>query len=559
MIFTKSDVKDGQKLSADVCIIGGGPAAISMALQLSAAQHKVIIIAGGGWTETSTNRELYKGIVTPQGSHEPPEKMRRRQFGGGSAVWAGRCVPFDTIDFEHRPWVQESGWPMAYEEMLPYYQQACHVCRIGTFDFTPHTVFPDKQQETIAGFDQEGSLENRLERWSPPVHFARTYKAELEGSHHVQVLLDAHALKIEMQNGPDRVTCVAIAAGAARATVSADFFVLATGGIENARLLLASANEYFPTGLGNQHDNVGRYYMTHITGIYAKLNPYHRDKVMFDFEKDRDGVFCRRRWWVPEAAQQKHSLLNTIFYLSHARSLIDDRSAVFSAAYNFTKQVVAASGIRRALRQAVRKSDRHPALLRGLYKLGFPSLLPSKKSSYWGLFFQAEQVPNRESRITLSKTQKDALGMPRVEVNIAFKDIDTESLVRAHNLFAKRYRESGVGEIVYSEEGFREYLQHRLTHFNSYAHHMGTTRMSEDPGTGVVDRNAKVFGIDNLFVAGSSTFPTGSHANPTLTVVAQAIRLADHITSLLAPALELSRQQTSAAEKGLKQEQTRKM
>ena len=534
MILLKGDLVNGQKLSADICIIGGGPAAISMALNFSATKYKVILITGGDWTQTRTNRDLYKGIIKPAGSHEPLEDSRRRQFGGGSAVWAGRCVPFDAIDFRQRSWVPASGWPVTYDEMLPYLKKAGEVCQIGNFDFDPQTVFPHKQLEIIPGLNAPDAVTSRLERYSPPVHFAKTYKAELENSSNIQVLLDAHALYLRMQNGNSRITNLEIAAGQIRADVSANCFVLATGGIENARLLLASPNKYFPAGLGNQHDNVGRYYMTHITGTYAKLNPYNRDKVMFDFEKDQDGIFCRRRWWIPEAAQENSKILNTIFYLTYAKSLTENRNRVFSAIYNATKFVVSAMGVREALRKAVQKSDQPPALLKEIYQLGLPSLLPSRNSKYWGLFFQAEQAPNRESRITLSGTQKDALGMPRVEVNIAFIDTDTESLVAAHNLFVQKYQESRAGEIIYTEEGFRHYLKNKLANFNSYAHHMGTTRMSDDPKTGVVDKNAKVYDIDNLFIAGSSTFTTSSHANPTITVVAQAIKLADHLKELLA-------------------------
>ncbi|GAB3538731.1 GMC family oxidoreductase [Pontibacter brevis] len=533
MILSKGDLAETQELSSEICIIGGGPAAISVALSFSSTRHKVILIPGGGWTQTLANRDLYKGVVTQKGSHEPPEQMRRRQFGGGSAVWAGRCVPFDAIDFRPRPWVRESGWPVSYEQMLPYFQKACDVCQIGNFDFDTHTVFPGKQQEIIPGLDSVDFTSTCLERWSPPVHFAKTYKAVLENSTNIQVLLDAHALSLKMMQGNGKVTHIEVAAGERRMSISADFFVLATGGIENARLLLASANEYFPTGLGNQHDNVGRYYMTHIAGTYAKLNPYNRDKVLLDFEKDRDGVFCRRRWWMPEATQENRKLLNTIFYLSYSKSLTENRGAVFSALYKAAKTLVDLTGARKALRKIVQKTCQAPVLLGGIYKLGLPALLPSRTSRYWGLFFQAEQVPNRESRITLSPTHKDAFGVPRVEVHVAFQDIDIESLVTAHNLFAKRYEESGVGEIIYSEEGFREYLKNKLANYNSYAHHMGTTRMSADPRTGVVDKHAKVYDIDNLFVAGSSTFTTGGHANPTVTVVAQALKLADHLKAIL--------------------------
>lgn len=533
MIISKEQLINGQTLNADVCIIGGGPAAISVALSFISSAYKVIVVTGGDWCQTKGNRNLYKGEVWPLNSHEQPEKMRRRQFGGGSAVWAGRCVPFDPIDFKYRPWVQDSGWPVSYEDMLPYYHRSAEICQIGAFLFEAQDVFPTRQREIIPGLDNQDFVSNRLERYSSPINFAKAYKEQLEQSSNIQVLLDCHALNLQMLQGAENVTNLVVAAGTARINVAAGRYVLAAGGIENARLLLASSNEYFPTGIGNQHDNVGRYYMTHIAGTYLKVNPANRQHILFDYEQDKLGIFCRRRWWIPEQAQEDRELLNMIFYLSYPEIPEAAKNPLSFAVRSAVKQITEVTGFRRFLRRQIQAKGKIPEGLERIYNIGLPALLPSKKSKYWGLFFSAEHVPNRESRISLSQTQKDAFGMPRVEVHVAFKEIDVESLVQAHNLFAERFRQKKAGEILYSEEGFRQYLQQRLENFNSYAHQMGTTRMSEDPRTGVVDRNAKVYGLENLFVAGSSTFPTGGHANPTVTVVAQALMLADHLKQSL--------------------------
>jgi len=304
MILSKDDLAASQELSTEICIIGGGPAAISIALSYASTDYKVILITGGSWTQTQVNRRLYKGVINPVGSHEPIETTRRRQFGGGSAVWARRCVPLYPLDFEYRAWVPASGWPVAYNHLLPYFKKACTICQIEDFDFDSRSVFPDKQPEIIPEFDSAELESSHLERYSCPIHFAKNHKTQLESSLTVQVLLDAHVLSLEMQNRADTISGVEIAAGNKRAKVSAKYFVLAAGGIENARLLLASANKHFPADIGNQHDNVDRYYMTHIIGTYAKLNPTDRDKVMFDFEKDKDGIFCRRRWRITYTAQK---------------------------------------------------------------------------------------------------------------------------------------------------------------------------------------------------------------------------------------------------------------
>jgi choline dehydrogenase-like flavoprotein len=164
-------------------------------------------------------------------------------------------------------------------------------------------------------------------------------------------------------------------------------------------------------------------------------------------------------------------------------------------------------------------------------KRRLPYLLPSKRNDYWGLYFQAEQAPNRESRVCLSDSKLDAFGIPRAEVRLAFLEADIDSIVKTHTLFINKFISRKLGEVRYSETGLRHFLQERIQTFNSASHHIGTTRMSDDPQTGVVDKNAKVYGVENLYVAGSSIFPTGGHANPTLTIVAHSLLLANYLKS----------------------------
>ena len=555
MIVTKNTLEPGQNLTADLCIVGGGPAAISMALRLASSGQQIIVVAGGGWTETVANQDLYRGVVAPGSAHEPLEENRRRQFGGASAVWGGRCIPFDPLDFQPRPWVPDSGWPITYDTLLPYYHKAAELCRIGAFDFHAQTAFPDARGEIIAGLDSDEIVSYPMERWSTPVNFATTYRSELEQSTTIRVLLDAHALTLDMTDTVDRISSVMVSMEGKTFSISADQFVLAAGGIENPRLLLASPNRFFPSGLGNQHDNVGRYYMAHLDGTYAALDPADRVTLLTDFERDATGVYCRRRWWIPEPVQRANELLNIIFFLFHADSQTGHRDVLFSARYVAkslltvmkTTSVRGAIGKLRELAPGLREHtvnivrngfSQIPELvqlgLKRLSKRRLPFILPSKKSPYWGLYFQAEQRPNRESRVYLSASEKDAFGMPRAEVDIRFTDEDLNSVVLAHRLFMDNFRQKRAGEALYSEEGLRAYLQKQMSEFNTSAHHIGTTRMSDNPGTGVVDRDAKVHGLANLYIAGSSVFPTGGHANPTLTIVAHTLLLADHLKEVLA-------------------------
>lgn len=551
MIIAKNTFGPDQSPQADICIIGSGPAAISMALSLSSSGKTVIVVAGGGWSETIANRDLNRGMVSSTCAHEPLEENRRRQFGGTSSAWGGRCIPFDPIDFQSRSWVPDSGWPIAYEELLPFYHRAAKLCQIGAFEYNAQAAFPNGKREIIAGLDSEEVVSYPMERWSPPVHFAKAYRTQLERSTTVQVLLDAHVLSLDMAD-PDRISAVTVSMQGRTFPVHADTFVLAAGGIENPRLLLASANPFSPAGLGNQHDNVGRYYMAHLDGTYAALNPTNRDSLRADFERDANGVYCRRRWWIPEPVQHSHELLNTIFFLYHSGNQVGHRDVLFSSRY-VAKSVLSVmgqgsvGGAVRKMRELAPSMREHavnimgngllqiPELIRlGLKRLSkrrLPFVLPSKQTVYWGLYFQAEQRPNRESRVYLSASEKDAFGIPRAEVHIAFTDEDVDSVVAAHTLFVDAFRQKQLGDIIYSEDGLRQFLRKQISGFNSSAHHIGTTRMSDNPRTGVVDKQSKVYGLANLYVAGSSVFPTGGHANPTLTIVAHALLLADHIKS----------------------------
>ena len=552
MIVTKNTFLSGETLKADICIIGSGPAAISMALSFDGSPLSVIMLTGGGWSETIANQDLYRGNVFPAGSHEPLEENRRRQFGGTSSAWGGRCIPFEPIDFKTRSWVPDSGWPISYDDLLPHYHKAAELCQIGRFEFDAQKAFPGSKREILDGLDSEELISYPLERWSPPVHFGKAYRAILERSTNIRVLMDAHVLSIETEDDNHTVSHVAVSMGGDWLMVAARDFVLAAGGIENARLLLTSTNDHFSNGLGNQHDNVGRYYMVHFSGVYAELKLYDKQKLMADFERDSGGVYCRRRWWFPEPVQEAHKLLNSVFFLYHPNPTNGHRDVLFSSRFvaksvlSILRQKSVNGAISKA-KQLMPSLKEHAATiaknglsevpdliklsLKRMGKRRLPFLMPSKRNDYWGLYFQTEQAPNRESRVHLSRSQTDAFGIPRAEVKLAFLEADIQSIVDIHTLFVRNFKDKKLGDIHYDEADLRQYLRSRLTSFNSSSHHIGTTRMSDDPQTGVVDRRSKVYGLANLYVAGSSVFPTGGHANPTFTIVAHALFLADQLKS----------------------------
>lgn len=553
MIRKPNHIQHGEVLITNICIVGGGPAAITVALQLIGTGKKVLMLTGGRWNETVANRELNRGLAYPANSHEPLQENRRRQFGGASAAWGGRCVPMDPIDFTERPWIRDSGWPITYEALLPYYVKANYICDAGEYEYDANKVYPGRQNEIIEGMDDHELVSWPLERWSPPINFAKRFKNELNDSPEIDVLLDAHVVKLNCEASAGKISNVSVVFEGKTFSVVADIVVLAAGGIENPRLLLSSKNEFHPRGIGNQNDLVGRYYMAHLNGTFAELAPIDRQRIGFDYEKDKDGVFVRRRWWITEKTQVEKEIGNVIMFLNHTYSDDGHCDALFSWVY------IAKSSLEILKKKSVSKMFRAYQELKpgvgnhvknafngGLgvmpkvvklvvhrfYKRRLPSILPSVNSKYLGLYFQSEHMPNYHSRVTISNSQTDANGVPLPVVKVAFCEQDYKTVIRAHQIFMRQYFALQAGDAQYDEAAIFHYLKKRTANFNSAAHHMGTTRMSDSASKGVVDADCKVHGIENLYITGSSVFPTGGHVNPTLTLVALAIRLGDHLKEI---------------------------
>ena len=539
-------------LEADLCIVGGGAAAIALALEYMKCGRQVILVPGGGPNQTATSIDLYRGTVSPSGTHEPLEENRLRMWGGTTTVWGGRCVPFDPVDFDARTWVPSSGWPIHYDELQDYISRACDLSEVGQADFDARVVFPGSQAEIVRNFDDEDFATWPMERWSIPTDFSKRYGAELDSAANVRVLLHAHATHLQVDPDGLKLRYVKAACSPGKDfQIHAKTTVLACGALENARLLLAS-RDTLTKGIGNGHDLVGRYYQSHRFGVcgYVKLKNPNQDFI-YEFEKDDAGVYCRRRFWLTPHAQEKHRIANVVgFFFRTAAGSSEHRNAMVSTVL-LVKTFLggARKGPRRLfhiLKEQRRELVSHLVIIlkdgpsifgqlatvaysRFCQKRRLPMVLPLKKTNHFPLFYQTEHTPLFDSRVLLDESSLDDFGMPRLEVRIKFSDIDYRTMTTFISLFKDRMEKSGLGTLHLSEAD-KEFLAHpERQEFNSNSHNIGTTRMSETATSGVVDVNCKVHDIDNLYVAGSSVFPTSSHANPTLMIIALALRLADHL------------------------------
>ena len=551
MILDALSLAPGAVLEADLCIVGGGAAGISLACALENSGLSVLLLEAGGRKFDPALQEGLNGEVAEGSAHSPPHMYRRRVLGGATSIWGGRCVPFDPIDLEKRDWVPESGWPIGWEALSAYYPKAQDYFEAGAYAYdVPEALGPDAPP-TVAGFSDPDITATRIERFSRPTDFGKANFARLTASSQTRVLLNAHAVRLVADGGPVEALEGASAPGRGF-TVKARRYVLATGGLEVPRLLMASDTSR-RGGLGNEGGALGRYYMCHAENTLGRLRLLPSDRpVALDFEVTADGTYVRRKFGLSEAAQRREGLLNTIFRLHYP--LIADPahgSGVLSAMYLVKDAILPEyrrklATIEIANRGRMTRDARFwfahlanvlrdsPGVLnfgqKWLRKRTFasrklPFVVVRARDGSYPLDVNAEQVPNADSRVTLG-SERDAFGLPRLRVDWRLHPADVDSLVRTMRVARDAFARSGVARLDFDDATIEAEVRASTP---VGGHHIGTARMAESPRHGVVDANCAVHGAPNLYIASSAVFPTCSHANPTLTIVAMALRLADHL------------------------------
>ena len=504
-------------IETDVCVIGGGAAGITLALELAGRRLRVCVLESGGFFRDPETHDLNAAINV--GRPYPVAATRLRYFGGTTNHWGGHCAPIRSLNFEERPWIGDAAWPLTRAELEPYYARAHRVLRLGEYDYgLDETV--RKARMSLFPFDPK-RVETVVSRYNP-LRMGREYRRAVDESANVTTYLYANVTSINRHRVSNYVTDVSVATLSGRSfTVRARYFVLATGGIENARMLLAS-NRVQAAGLGNQHDLVGRYFMEHIwytSGLILAADPTVDLPAYSRLRAIEPGVGVRCHVALPEAVVRQQQIPDF-----RAEVLVRRSDA-------FHDSVQSADAIRDDLAK-LDFPDRFVGHLANIIKNPAPvvkRLWADEPPLLYVLANHVEQIPNRDSRIALS-TERDALGLPRATVDWRLSALDRLGIVKAHRLIAAEVGRSRFGRMRIEIPDHEERILDRAS---AGAHHMGTTRMHRDPRRGVVDPDCRVHGLPNLFVAGSSVFPSGGYSNPTLTIVALAIRMADRLKELL--------------------------
>jgi len=499
------DIESETKLEFDLCIVGAGAAGITIAREFLSANLRVCILESGGLHPDASVDRLSE--IDDVGRLPGKEGFnRQRYFGGTTNSWGGHCTPLEPDDFKKQDWIAYSGWPYDYDELRPYYIRAHGVLALGEFDYVPENIGSALGFKTFP-FDRK-ILATTVSRYHG-LRFGIRYGDELDRAKNIKVILYSDVSEIIMaDSAANNVVNVLVKSIAGnRFYVGAKYFVVACGGIENARLLLMS-NRQRSSGIGNHSDLVGRFFQEHLwySSGYILPNATAPNLRYYLREWPYGDIGVRAHLAVPSDKVQELRIPKF-----RSEIALESLSPTFRLARKIKNNVSVGDVL---------------ALMSDPVGLG--TLLRCKSNvppTAYVLRNHVEQTPNPDSRVTLS-VKKDPLDRPQPQLKWRLSPLDQDGLIRAQRLIAHEVGRSGFGRMrIEMQENANDFLEKAV----GTGHHMGTTRMDDDPARGVTDGNAKVHYTSNLYVAGSSLFPRCGWSNPTLTIVATSIRLADHL------------------------------
>ena len=534
----------------DICIVGSGPAGLTIASELADFGKRIVVLESGKMGKTRYADTLREIKNTGEISIRP--SSRERILGGASTTWSGLSAPLDQIDLENRPYLSyPSGWPLSLSDLTPYYRKASQYGFPSLESFDGLWLSSARNMGDLT-FPSTHILEKTFLALDPPWNFSKKLRSVFE-KQNIDLYLDATVTHLSSKKDSGGITLVTTADvrasdGSVR-KISARIFVLATGGLENARLLLLS-RDISPSGLGNEHDQVGRYLMNHPKGnlgILRLKRPVKNLPHLFGYLHDGWSGYAGIR--LQDDTERSLKILNSYLRLepifpwtdSHgvATLIVMVKKVKFFLRWWKRKQKDMVqlrdwneTGDDQQEERAHNKkinlftagwimiTDAPAVYLYLLHRLNNRKE-PVVKTIRLRNFMEMEPLP--ENRLTLSDTL-DQNGAPLPTVNLNTSPLDRLSLVELHRIFGEEVEKNNIGT-----------LESSLGTANPWpiiaeaSHHLGGTRMGTDPSTSVVNSDLQVHGVENLYVCGGSVFPTSGCANPTYTICALAIRLADFL------------------------------
>ena len=539
----------------NICIIGSGPAGMVLALEFANTGLKVTLIESGLHKKNSNSQKLSEAHIEPNSSHSSMNEAVSRQLGGTSNLWGGRCVPYDEIDFQPRSEIGVSGWPFLKDELDNYWGKACFYTNCGEAEFLRTEAILGSSSLTESFVDST-VRSDQLERWSSNPVLVTQLGQDLSRHPNIRCMLGWTAVGFTSSKSC-KVEGVLV-----RKTdgifedslIKTDLVIVACGGVESTRLLLNAFESKQINVDGYKH--LGRYYMGHLSGKIATIN-FKGDPKKTDYSFHlSNGFYVRRRITFTKNELIDKKLLNIAFWLDNP--IIKNpkhKSGILSSAYlamvlPIIGKRLAPAAIRNALigntlsistvwHHIINVFTQLPVAIRFsvnfIWKRYFkspriPGFFVFSPTNTYALHFHSEQSSNWNSRISLIDDE-DATGMKRAKISLRYQQRDAESIVRAHELLDKHLQVNHIGSLEYWYPK-KDLTEAVLSQARDGFHQIGTIRMALSSNDGVTDEFGRVYGMENLYVCSSAVFPTSGQANPTLTILAFALRQVDHIKKI---------------------------
>jgi choline dehydrogenase-like flavoprotein len=521
MLIDARTLPEVKRVECDLCVIGSGAAGLTIAKQFIGTGRRLCILESGGFEIDPGTQALYEGeqVGLP---YFPLDAGRLRYLGGTTNHWAGYCMPFKPEDFEAQPWLPHSGWPISFDDIHPHIDGAVRLLELPEAGWNL-SHWEESTGEKRLPFDT-GKISSEI-FLIKPVRMSELLRTALESAAEIELYLNANVVEIETDEMARHVIGVQVRTFAGNGfTVVPRMVILAAGGIENPRILLLS-NRVQKEGLANGHDLVGRYFMEHPVFRGGVVQPESPVPPVNLYREERfAGHEILAYPLLAPAAQRAERITPVAFALLPILDPTYHSGAMLSL---------------RRLRAGLLEGEVPDQMMdhvgNVVSDIGALATLAYERVRYGQVPVERIDVrvamipcPNPESRVLLSE-QTDALGLRRVKLDWRLTDLDKRSVRRALEIMGAEIGRMGIGrmKMLISEDDTTWPEDLEGAH-----HHVGTTRMNADPRHGIVDRNCKVHGIDNLYIAGSSVFPTAGIGTPTLMIIAMALRLADHVREM---------------------------
>ena len=515
-----------EPIRSRVCIIGAGIAGHSLAQRLVAAGIDVALLEAGGRSLEERSQNVYNARMARL-QHKGTHEGRFRVLGGSSIRWGGQLLPYTADILQPSPSLPPYSWPLAFDEVAPFYPQAQNLLHADDLPFDAKLFLDAFRRKVPPLLDELPELRARFSKCAP---FSRrnlgtTVGKELEQSKSATIYLHANLTELLLAPTGDRITAALVRNYAGtKFRFEADHYVLSTGTIETSRLLLASCSVN-PKGVGNTHDQVGRYFHDHISLPSAELTGSARKLFLESF-----GPFLFRRTAHTvkfEALPEFRERFNLLAVMAHI--IIDEPEDSGVAVARLLPRSVQ----RRNLKEAIlRGLPKVPGAMIDLGRLAYTAMLEKRRHASPGaavmLCLDCGQLPLADTRIRLDN-DLDHLGMPKTVVDWTVSDADLATLRTFAAFLRERFAALSISGVEWRPEIFDESAE--ITGITDTFHAMGGCRMGTDSRESVVDSDLTVHGIPNLSIASAAVFPSGGSSNPSFTLIALALRLGDQLAA----------------------------